>query len=287
MFKLRLGKRLSRSVGGDVTLFIFLLIIAAVMVVPLIFVVSTSFKPLSELWLFPPTFIVRSPTLNNYRDLFTLITDSWVPMSRYLFNTVFITVVGTVGNIVFASLAAYPLSCYRFPGSRLLFNLVVVSLMFSAVVTRIPNYIIMSRIGFIDTYFALVIPTFGSTLGLFLMKQFMDQMVHKSLLESASIDGANDWVKFKSIVMPMCKPAWLTLIIFSVQALWNLGETPLIFTEQLKTLPFALSQLAAGGIVRAGVNSAISVLMLVVPLTVFIITQSNIIETMSKSGLKD
>jgi ABC-type glycerol-3-phosphate transport system permease component len=225
--------------------------------------------------------------MKNFSDLFVAMSDSWVPMSRYIFNTCFITIAGTFGHIVIASMAAYVLSRYKFPGSRFMFTIVQGSLMFSAAVTGIPNYLILSKLGFIDTHWALIFPAFGSSLGLFLMKQFIDQMIPMAVLESAEMDGANEWCKFWVIVMPMVRPAWLTLMIFSIQALWGIGSTPFIYSEQLKTLPYALSQIQAAGIARAGIGAAATVLMLLVPLSIFILSQSSIIETMSTSGMKE
>lgn len=282
-----LKKRVSRSKWGDTVLILFLCAFTAIMMLPMVFAVSMSLKPANELWLFPPTFLPRSPTLKNYRDLFSLMTDTWVPISRYIFNTFFITIAGTAGHILIASMAAYPLSKYSFPGSRAFFILIRTSLMFSAAVIAIPNYLIVNSVGLIDKYSALILPAFSSTLGLFLMKQFMDQMIPMSILESADIDGASEWMKFWRIVMPMVKPAWLTLMIFSVQSLWATGASPYIYSEQLKTLPYALSQIASGGLARAGVGAAISILLLIFPLVVFIVSQSNIIETMATSGMKD
>lgn len=287
LLNLILKKRVSRSRGGDLVLILFLCLFTAIMMLPLVFAVSMSLKPVNELWVFPPTFLPRSPTLKNYRDLLSLMTDTWVPMSRYIFNTLFITIVGTIGHIIIASMAAYSLSKYKFPGSKAFFVMIRTSLMFSSAVLAIPNYLIMNSIGLIDSHRALILPAFSSTLGLFLMKQFMDQMIPISILESADIDGANEWIKFSKIVMPMVKPAWLTLMIFSVQSLWSTGASPFIYNEQLKTLPYALSQIASGGLARAGVGAAISILLLIGPLAVFIVSQSNIIETMATSGMKD
>lgn len=285
--KFLIKKRLTRSVGGDIALIVFLAAFTGIMLLPLVFAVSMSLKPANELWLFPPTFFPGQATLKNYRDLFSLMTDTWVPIGRYIFNTFFITILGTAGHILIASMAAYPLSKYKFPGSRAIFVMIRTSLMFSGAVMAIPNYLVMNALGLIDSYAALVLPAFASTLGLFLMKQFMDQMIPISLLESAEIDGAGEWMKFTRIVMPMVKPAWLTLMIFSVQSLWSTGATPYIYSEQKKTLPYALSQIASGGLARAGVGSAISILLLIFPLLVFIISQSNIIETMATSGIKE
>lgn len=207
--------------------------------------------------------------------------------SRYIFNTVFITAAGTLLHIVLASMCAYPLSRYKFPGSEFIFTVIQTTLMFSSAVTAIPSFIIMSKLHLIDTYTAVIFPAVGAPLGLFIMKQFMDQTVNLSVLESADIDGAGEFVKFFKLVMPMAKPAWITLMIFTVQSLWGLGSSSYIFSEQFKTLSYALSQVQAAGIARAGVGGAITVLMMLVPLAVFIVSQSNVTETMSTSGMKD
>ncbi len=280
-------KRLSRSVGGDITLIICLMLLAVIMLLPIVYAVVTSLKPNNELWIFPPRFFVRNPTTKNYRGLFELMNTSWVPFSRYFFNTLFITVVGSIGHIMIATMCAYPLACYRFPGSRFIFKLIQTSLMFSASVTAIPTFIVMSRLRLVDNHLALILPAFALPLGLFLMKQFIEQMVHPALLESAELDGASEFIKCFKIVFPMVKPAWLTLAIFSVQTLWTVGNTPYIYTENKKTLNYAMSQIVSAGIARQGVGAAVSVVMLLVPLLFFIISQSNIVETMGSSGIKD
>lgn len=278
---------IKRSYFADFGIYIFLLGFGIFMAMPMVFAISSSLKPLEEIWFFPPRFFVRNPTFKNFKDLFRIMSNSWVPFSRYIFNTVFITVVGTFGHVLLASLCAYALSKHNFPGKDLMFSMVVLSLMFSAGVTQIPNFIIIAKLRWIDTYKAIIIPAFASSLGLYLMKQFIDQMVPNSVLESARMDGAKEITVFWKIVMPMVKPAWLTLIIFSMQGLWGIGETRFIQSEELKTLNYALSQILAGGIARTGTGSAAGVLMMIVPIVVFIITQSNIIETMSTSGMKE
>ncbi len=280
-------KRVSRSLGGDLLLLFCLLLLAAVMLLPIIYAVVTSLKPNNELWLFPPRFYVRNPTLKNYRDLFELMSTSWVPFTRYFFNTCFITVVGSVGHIFLATMCAYPLACYRFPGSRMIFSTVQTALMFSAAVMAIPSFIVISVLHLVDTYWALILPALALPLGLFLMKQFIEQIVHPALLESADLDGAGELVKCFRIVFPMVKPAWLTLAIFSVQTLWTVGNTPYIYSEQYKTLSYAMSQIVAAGIARQGVGAAVSIVMMLVPLLFFIISQSNVVETMAASGMKD
>ena len=280
-------KKVSRSVGGDIILILFLSLMGILMILPFVYTISTSLKPANELWLFPPRFFVIKPTLKNFSDLFSLMADSWIPFSRYIFNTVFITAAGTALHIILASMCAYPLSRYKFPGSKFIFSMIQTTLMFSAAVTAIPSFIIMSKLHLIDTYAAVILPAVGAPLGLFIMKQFMEQTVNLSVLESADMDGAGEVVKFFKLVIPMAKPAWITLMIFTVQSLWGLGSSAYIFSEQLKTLSYALSQVQAAGIARAGVGGAITVLMMLVQLIVFIVSQSNVIETMSTSGMKD
>ncbi|MBQ2767675.1 MAG: carbohydrate ABC transporter permease [Clostridia bacterium] len=290
MAKLRTRKHkvvLNRSAGGDAGIVFLLVILGAFMFLPMLYVIMQSLKPLDELWMFPPRFYVVKPTFKNFKDLFTLMNDSWVPFSRYIFNTVFISVVGTAGHLFFASLAAYAFAKIKFPGGKLMFTTIRTSLMFHATVTSLVNFIVMSWFGWIDTYAAVIIPGFASTLGLYLMKQFMDTNVSGAVLESSRLDGASELKTFWVIAMPMVKPAWLTLIIYRFKDLWNEGASIYIHSEQLKTFNYAIQQIMAGGIKRAGASAASTVVMMLVPILVFVISQSNIIETMGSSGMKD
>ncbi len=280
-------KKINRSRTGTIVLFLAIAVFAAVMALPLILVVGNSFKPINELWEFPPRLVPREPTLKNYSDMFTIMSGSLVPFTRYIFNTVLITVVGTLGNIIFSSMCAFQLAKMKFPGRDRIFSIIVLTLMFNTTVTAIPNYLIMSKLHWIDTYWALIVPTFGSSLGLYLMKQFMEQNVPDALVEAARIDGASMWQTFWQIVMPCVKPGWLTLILLSVQSLWNVGSTTFIFSDNLKTLAYALGQITSAGVARAGVGAAVTVVMMSVPVIIFIFSQSNIIETMSTSGMKE
>lgn len=279
-------RRVNRSRAGNVAMFVFLFIVASFTALPMIYAVSTSLKPLDELWKFPPSLIVvQKPTLKNFSDLVAVMSNSWVPFSRYIFNSFFITAAGTAGNVVFASMAAYPLAKKQFPGGGAFFKLIVFSLMFTPAVTSIPTYMVMSTLGWIDSYLAIVVPAFGSTLGLYLIRQFM-LGVPNALLEAAKIDGASEWRIFWRIVMPQVKPAWLTAMIFSVQSLWNVGSSNFIYEEKLKTLPYAMSQIVSAGIARAGVGAASTVVMMIVPIAIFLFAQNNIVETMASSGIK-
>ncbi len=280
-------KRSNRSRTVDFFIYFFLLIIASIMCFPLIYSISNSLKPIEELFIFPPRILVLHPTGDNFLDLFDIISDSWVPFSRYLFNTVLITIVGTFGQVIISSLAAYGMTKFRLPGIKFCFNLVVFSLMFTASVTSIPSYIIISKLGWIDTYFPMIVPFFQSSLGLYLLKQFMEASVPDSLIEAAKIDGATHIKIDSKIVMPLLKTGWMTLIILCVQSLWNSTGGSYIYSEELKPITIALSQLATGAISRAGVSAAITVIMMIVPVTVFLISQSQVLETMSTSGMKE
>ena len=288
--KLRTRKHrvvLNRSAGGDTAISIVLTIFGAFMFLPMLYILMNSVKPMAELWIYPPRFYVVSPTLNNFKSLFSLMGDSWVPFSRYIFNTVFISVLGTFGNLMLSSMAAYALAKIPFPGHKWMFKLIRTALMFSSTVTSIANFITMSILGWVDTYWAIIIPAFGSTLGLYLMKQFMESNVSDEILESARLDGCSEFRTFLLIAMPMVRPASLTLIIETFKALWNAGSSIYIHSEQLKSFNYAIQQITAGGIARSGAGAAATVIMMMVPIIVFIICQSNIIETMGSSGMKD
>ena len=278
---------LTRSAGGDAGITVMLSILGVFMFIPMYYVFIQSLKPLDELWIFPPRFYVSNPTLNNFSELFTLMSDSIVPFSRYIFNTVLTSVSGTAGNLVCSSLAAYAMAKIAYPGRKWMFKLVETSLMFHATVTSITSFIIMSALHMIDTYWAIIIPAWATSLGLYLMKQFMETNVSDAVLESARLDGASEFRTFLTIAMPMVKPAWLTLIVYCFQGLWNAGSSIYIHSEQLKSFNYAIQQILAGGIKRTGAAGASTVIMMLVPIMVFVITQSNIIETMGSSGMKD
>lgn len=282
IFKSRLG----RSFTGDILIFLILCLFACFMGLPLIYIINNAFKPLDELFLFPPNFFVRNPTLDNFKNLSSLVGNSVVPIGRYFLNTVLLTVTITVGHIIFASLAAFILAKRNFPGKNFLFSMVMLSLMFSTEVTAIPNYLIISRLGLIDTYWSLIIPGIGASLGLFLMKQFM-HTVPNVLLESARIDGAGELRIFFQIIMPIVKPAWLTLMILEIQKVWSMSASATIFSEERKTLDYAITQIVSAGLSRAGASAALTLLMMLVPLTAFVITQSKVIQTMASSGIKE
>lgn len=276
----------NRSRSGNVAMALFIIVIAIFSAIPLVMAIGMSLKPLNELFYYPPRLLPERPTLENFSSLFSLLQTTWVPFSRYVFNTLFITIVSTGGHVLLASMAAYPLAKLNFPGRKTMNTAVMYSLMFVAAVADIANYLTISALGWIDTYAAVIVPFMSAPLGLFILRNYMTT-VPTSLLEAAKIDGCNDIVIYWKIVMPLVKPAWLTVIILMFQQVWGVANTTYIYSEELKTLPYALSQITSGGVVRAGAGQATSVLMLLVPAIVFIFNQSRILGTMATSGMKE
>ena len=283
--RVKTRKKINRSRLGNAVIFFLLAVLGTFMALPIIYAVIQSFKPIEEIFMFPPRFFVINPTLENFSMLFQLASNLWVPFSRYLFNSIFVSVAATVGHVIFASMAAFPLAKYKFPGSKIMFNIVVLALLFSPQVTYIPQYVVMSRLNLINTYGALILPAFAMSLGLFLMKQNI-MLIPDSFIEAAKLDGANEFKIFWKVIMPSVKPAWLTLVLFTFQMMWNNTGVTFVFNESLKVLPTIMNQIAAAGIARAGVGAAASIFLIIPPVVIFILTQSSIIETMSHSGIK-
>ncbi|MGN0299420.1 MAG: carbohydrate ABC transporter permease [Lachnospiraceae bacterium] len=279
----------SRSFTGNLLLGGFLFITGFLFFFPVLYMVNQSLKPLNEMYMFPPKLFVQNPTINNFKDLFNILANSLVPFSRYMFNSLFVVAIGSLGHILIASLCAYPLAKYKFPGSKFVSSLIVYSLMFNTTVTMIPNFITISKLGLIDSYWAIILPTFASTLGLYLMQNFMEQ-IPDSLLEAAKIDGAGQFRIHLTIMLPLIKPAWITAFILIFQSLWTNTGDKYIYTEKLKSVAYMLQQLASNSnvsTVRAGVLSAASIITFSVPAIVFILMQSNVMSTMATSGMKE
>jgi len=270
----------------------FILIpLATFAILPIVFIISTAFKPLEELLLFPPPFFVRRPTLDSFQDLL-LATDALsVPFSRYLFNSVFVTLSVVLLQVVVCSMCAYPLSkSPNLPGKGIIFGMIVAALMFAPEVTAIPRYLVVQKLGLIDSYFALILPSLAWSYGLFMMKQFMDNSAPMPIIEAARVDGANEWTIFWRMVMPMCAPAWNTLLIFGFIANWNDSFSPLVFTrsEAMKTVSVAMISLTNGANqpARMGAAAAAAFLMTAPTMIVFLLRQAKVIQTMAHSGIK-
>lgn len=281
----RKRKTANRSFAVTVLIFLFLFAVAAFMMLPLIYSVTTALKPLDELYAYPPKFFVVRPTLQNFKTLFKLSSNLWIPFSRYVFNSLFTAFTATVLHVVFASMAAFPLAKYRLK-INWFFKVIVVSLMFNGTVLWLPQYVLMAKTNMLNTYWVYILPFVASSLGLFLMKQFMEQLPD-ALLESAQLDGAGYFRVLFRIVMPLVKPAWLTLAIFAFQSAWNGANTAYVFDEELKVISSVISQVGSGSIVRQGASMAGSLFMIIPPILVFVFTQSSVIETMAQSGVKE
>ena len=281
-------RRYTRSRMGNILLFLLLLAAGLFTILPMVYSVATSFKPLEELRLFPPTLItVKRPTLANYAALPTLLTSLSVPLSRYIFNSVFVAVVTVVVHIFIASMASFVLAKSDLKGRNILYWIVQFALLYNAYTLAIPQYLIFTKMGIIDTLLVYILPYLPSTLGVFLMKQYMDDSVPVALLEAARIDGAGYFSIYFRIVMPLIKPAWLTLLLFAFRDMWSMQPTGTIFSEEMKTLPYVLSQVVSGGLARAGSAMAATVLMMIPPIIVYLVSQSIVMEPMSSAGIKD
>lgn len=279
-------KKYGGSRAGDIAIFILLFLLGLFMLFPIYLSVVQSIKPTEELFMFPPKLYVMAPTDQNYVDLLNTASNMWVPFSRYIFNSVFVAVVVTVTQLLFSSSAAYALAKARFPGQKMLNKVIEIALLFTSTVTFIMQYMVMAAMGIIDTYFAITLPFIATPMGLFLMRQFMGQ-IPDSIIEAAKLDGAGHWRTCWQIVMPNVKPAWLTLMIFAFQGAWQITGYSFIYNEALKPIPTVMQQISAAGIARAGVAAAAVVITMIPPMLVFVFCQSNVLETMASSGLKD
>lgn len=228
----------------------------------------------------------QNPTLSNFKQMSGLLSNLWVTFDRYLFNSVVVSLVSTFGYLIIATLAAYPLAKHDFPGKSAINSVIVVALMFNASVTGLVRYLMMSMFGMIDTYASMIFPTFASTMGVFLCIQYLSTLPNV-MLEAGKIDGAGEFRIFWQIVLPNIRPVMFTILIFQFQSAWNISPSDVVYSESLKTLPLVLSQIASAGISRAGVGSAAALIMMIPPIFVFIISQSNVMETMTHSGIKD
>lgn len=280
------NRQAGRKKGGTIAIGFFLAILGLFMLLPIYLTIVMAVKPVEELFIFPPQLYTLRPTLDNFSDMFDALKSNRVPFSRYVFNSVAVTVSVTVLQCFFASMAAFVLAKCKFPGSKLINGIIVTSLLYQSNVIYIMQYIVMSKMGIIDNPLALILPAVASPMGLFLMRQSISQ-IPDSMIEAAKVDGAGLFRICWQIVMPNQKPALMTLIIFAFQAAWNIQAGSVVFQEQYKTLPTVVSQAAASGLARAGVAMAAAVFMLIPPIVVFMFAQRQVIETMAHSGIKE
>lgn len=279
--------RIGKITFGRVLLYLFMIALVVFTALPLIYVLNTAFKPLNELFIYPPEFFVRAPTLQSFNDLLISLGSSTVPFIRYIFNSLLITATTVFLSILVCSMGAYSLAKHKPLGSNVIFAVIIAALMFSPHVTQIPRYMVVNGLHLINTYSALILPGIASAYSFFLMKQFIEQFPTE-LLEASRIDGAGEFKIFWSILMPSIKPAWSTLVMLTFVSTWNDYFSPLIFTTShaMKTLPLALQTISGGSISRMGATSAATLLMTIPTILVFIFMQKRIMTTMVYSGIK-
>lgn len=280
------NKRVGKSWTNDIGIFLLLAFLGLFMLAPIYIAIITSIKPVQEIFIMPPKLYAINPTTDNFRDLFQVANNSWVPFSRNVLNSLYVTVAATVLHVIFACMASFILAKCRFPGVKLINKTVVIALLFNSQVTYIMQYIVMAKLGMINTYSALIFPIVASSMGLYLMINSVGT-IPDAMIEAAKVDGAGLFRICWQVVMPNMKPAIMTIIIFQFQAAWNSTGGNLVYDEALKTIPTVVQQIAAAGIARQGAIAASAVVLMIPPLAVFIAAQSNVMETMAHAGMKD
>ena len=276
---------MNRSRAGNAAAFLFLAVFGVFIALPMYYSVINAFKPISELFLFPPRFVVYHPTLQNFAEILRVQSQSLIPTERYVFNSVFVTAASTGGYILLASMAGYAMAKLRFPGKTIINRVIVFAILFRPEVTALPQYMLMAKTGMLDTFWALILPLMSTSFGVFLMGQFISA-IPDDVLEAARIDGAGEKYSFFKIVLPMMRPAWMTLMILTFISSWNVTGAQFTYSESMKMLPTMMQQINTGGIIRTGVTAAVSVLLMLPPIVIFLFCENSVVETMAYSGIK-
>lgn len=285
------GKRINPKKFEPSQLKIILMILPLVifMGMPIIFIVNHAFKPMEELFAFPPTFFVKNATLENFTKLMKFSNTSGIPLSRYVFNSVLVTVL-TVGlALLLTTMSAFALAKIKFKGRNLLAQINQIAIMFVGTAVLIPRYLVVCQLGLINNVWAHVLPLVAMPVALFLVKQFVEQ-VPDSLLEAAYMDGATDFMVYRKVILPMIKPAIATAAILVFQQVWTNLETSNYFfnDDSMKTLTFYMNTLvnANNSVAGQGMAAAASLIMFLPNLVLFIILQNKVMNTMASSGIK-
>lgn len=280
------NRRAGRKIGGSIAIFLFLLVLGFFMALPIWLMLVNAVKPINEMFIFPPKWYTLNPTLDHFKDTYRVLGQMWVPFSRYVFNSIFVTAAVTGLQCIFASMAAFCLAKVNFPGNKLINTVIVLSLLYNSNVIYLMQYMVMAELNMINRMSALILPAVASSMGLYLMRQSM-MSVPDAMIEAAKVDGANLFTICWRIVIPNQKPALMTMAIFAFQSAWNITGGSVVYDESLKTLPTVIQQAASAGISRQGVTMAAAVILFVPPVLFFILTQSQVMETMAHSGIKD
>jgi ABC-type glycerol-3-phosphate transport system permease component len=280
----------SKFQRGQLKFYAILIPLSLFMMLPIVFIISHAFKPIDELFAFPPRFFVQKPVLDNFRDLFFTTSTSGIPFSRFIFNSLLVTISVMILSLAISALAAYAMSKMKFKLSKLMFEVNTLALMFVPIAVQIPRYLVVDQTGILDTYSAHILPLLAMPIGLFLLKQFIDQ-VPDELKEAAIIDGASEFTVFRKVMVPIIKPALATVAILAFQAVWNNVETSNYYVndESLKTLSFFMSTIVSSSgntVAGQGMSAAASLIMFIPNLIIFVLLQSKVMNTMAHSGLK-
>jgi ABC-type glycerol-3-phosphate transport system permease component len=274
---------------GQIKIYIILLPLVLFMLLPIVFIICHAFKPLTELFAFPPQFIVKNPTWDNFSTLMKSARSAGVPMSKYVFNSLIVTIAVVGIGVVISTMSAYALSKLKFKLRGFIFEMNQSALMFVPAAVMIPRYLIIQKLGLTNTYWAHILPLIAMPVSLFLIKQFVDGLPD-SLIEAAVVDGATQWTVYRKIIIPLIKPAIATGIILSFQQVWGYLDSSNLYvnTDSMKTLAFYMSTLANANnaVAGQGVAAAASLIMFLPNLILFIILQKDVMNTMAHSGIK-
>jgi len=275
--------------SDQIKFYVIMIPLAIFMALPIIYLFVTALKPLDELLEFPPKFFVRNPTFQNFVDLFQRSGSTGLPIYRYLINSIIVTLAVTLLSVLFSSMAGYILSKKRFRFKKVLFEINTISMMFVSCAVTIPRFLIITKLGIVNTLFAHILPLIAVPVGLFLIKQFIDQ-VPDDLIEAAKLDGAGDFYIYTKIILPLIKPALITVAILAFQSVWNNVETANLYVnkEELQTFAYYLSTLSnsSNSIAGAGVSAAAALIMFLPNFIIFLVLQSKVMDTMAYSGMK-
>ena len=274
---------------GQIKILLMILPMVLLTGLPIVFIFFHAFKPMEELFAFPPKFITTNPTFDNFRQLFKASRSAGIPLSKYVFNSLLITGAVVFSSLILTTAAAYSLSKLKYKGRNMLFTINQVAIMFVPVAVMIPRYLVVNVLGMTNSYWAQILPLIPLPVALFLVKQFVDQ-VPDSLIEAAYMDGAKELQIYTKVIIPLIKPAAVTAFILMFQNLWTNTGSSYIYKENLKNVGYMISQIASGsnvGVARAGVLAAASVIMFSIPCAVFLMMQTNVISTMATSGMKE
>ena len=274
---------------SQIKFYLILLPVLIITILPILFTISHAFKPIEELYAYPPKFFASRISLDNFRALVNATSQTDIPFGRYLFNSIFVSIAVILLSLFLSSLAAFAFTYLNFKGKKFLYAANQLAIMFIAIAVAVPRFMIITYLGIANTYFAHIIPLIAMPVGIFLLKQFMEQ-IPRELNEAAIIDGATKWQVYWHVTIPMIKPALATVSILAFQLVWNNVETSNLYIvdEALKTLPyyFGTLTLSTNSIAAQGIQAAASLIIFLPNLILFIILQKHVMNTMAYSGIK-